>query len=99
PGAAAPWRPVVADGPVAVQLDEILEYQVHIVHRLGPALVPGHQDGLPRGQAAVDLLLEADQLAANAADLLDAAHLPVRAGLQAREEVLHLVDFLLERPP
>src|SRR5262249_211315 len=48
---------------------------------------------------AVDLLLEVDQLAANAANLFAAGERTAGVGLQARQEVLHLVNLFLERQP
>ena len=96
PGEAAADRPVVADGPVAVQLDEIIEYQIDVIHQERPILVARHLDGLPRRQGAVNLLLEIDQLATNAADLLGDSALPAVERLQAGKHLFQLVDFLLE---
>ena len=52
---------VVAEDAISVQLDEILEEKAEQVERVGPLRMPGKLGPLPRGQAAVDLLLEALQ--------------------------------------
>src|SRR4029077_17605110 len=55
PGEAGADGPVVADGAVAVQLDELVEDQVEVVEQLRPLRVAGDEDGLPGLQVAVDL--------------------------------------------
>src|SRR5262249_23512400 len=98
-GEAAAQGPVVADGPVAVQLDELVEDQLDVVHRLRPVVVARDLDRLPGSEVAVDLLLEADQVAPHAAALLAAAGLAAGAGLQPGQRLLHHRDFRLERQP
>ena len=51
-------RPVIADGPVAVELDEAVEDQLQVVPRLGPVLVPRDPDGLPGVEVGEDRPLE-----------------------------------------
>ena len=55
PGEAGADGPVVAEGPVAVQLDELVEDQLDVVERLRPVRVPGDEDRLPGRQGRVDL--------------------------------------------
>src|SRR5262249_39516225 len=95
-GKASSDRPVVAEGPVAMQFADLLEGQVEVVKGLWPLRMPGHLDGLPGRQVTVDLPLEVDQLAADATHFLDAADRLARPGLEARKEFLHLVNLLLE---
>ena len=97
PGEAAANGPVVADGAVAMQLDELLEDQIDVVHRLRPLGVPRDEDRLPGGEVAVNLAFEVHQLAANAANFLAAAELAARSGFQTRQQILKLVDVRLER--
>ena len=61
---------VVADGAVAVQLDELVEDHVDVIGRLRPFGMAGHEHGVPGGQVVVDLADQARELAANAADFI-----------------------------
>ena len=63
-------RLVVADGAVAVQLDELLEDQLDVVAGLGALRMPRDLDDLPGVEVGIDLALERGQLAAQPADLL-----------------------------
>src|SRR5205085_7779686 len=60
---------VVAEGPIAVQLQELLEDQLDVVQRLRPFVMARHLDRLPGRQAAVALPLEVHQFAANPSNL------------------------------
>ena len=77
-GKAGADGPVVAEGPVAVQFDEVVEDHADVVDGLRPLRMAGHEDGVPGGEVVVDLANEARQLAANAANLL--AGLALRIG-------------------
>ena len=63
-------RLVVADGPVAVELEELVEDQVEVIAGLGTLRMARDLDGLPGVELRVDLPLERGQLAAEPADLL-----------------------------
>ena len=63
-GPAGADGPVVAEGLVAVQFDELVEDQFQVVGRHGPVGMPGDLDRFPGLQLAVDLLLQVGQLAA-----------------------------------
>src|SRR5438270_220746 len=69
-GEAGADRPVVAERPVAVQLDELVADHVDVVERLRPLLVPREQDRLPGREVAVEPALLGQQLAPQPADLL-----------------------------
>ena len=72
-GEAGDDRLVVADGAVAVQLDELVEDQLDVVAGLRALLVARDLDGLPGVEVGVDRPLQVRQLAAEAADLLGEA--------------------------
>ena len=95
-------RLVVADGAVAVQLDELVEDQLDVVAGLGALGMARNADGLPGLEAAEDRPFQVGQLAAEPADLLgDPRRLPAGPALgvarfhlgQAR---FHLVDGRFE---
>ena len=96
-------RLVVADGAVAVELEELLEDQVEVVAGLGPLLMARDLDGLPGIELRIDLAFERRQLAAEAADLLADLGGVARGavlgvlGLHLAEARFHLVDGRLER--
>jgi hypothetical protein len=94
-------RLVIADGPVAVKLDEAIERQAEVVSRLRPGLAPRDLHRLPGLEVGVDRPRQRRQLAAHPLDLLgDLA----RAGagvarLQVGQAGFHLQDRGLERQP
>src|SRR5262249_15080413 len=92
-------RPVVADGPVAVQLHKLIEDQLDVIERLRPVQVPGYFDGLPGREIAIDLALEIDEFPANAADLLARARPTVAARFHLGEQFFELLNFGLEGQP
>ncbi len=51
---AGAQRPVVAKKLVAVQFDELIEQQFHVVGELGPVRKPRHTHGVPRIKLAVE---------------------------------------------
>ena len=89
---------VVTEGPVAVELDELVEDERDVVARLRPVGVAGDLDGLPGIEAAEDPLLDLDKLTLQPSELLllEGAE---RRGLQSGDPVLDLVDRLLEGKP
>jgi hypothetical protein len=95
---------VVADGPVAVQLDDLLEDQLQVVPALRTLGVARDLDGLPGVEVGEDRPLQPGQVAADAADLvgqLGGRGVDARAGLgqqrlHLRQPRLHLVDRRLE---
>ena len=91
-------RRIVAEGPVAVKFDELVEDLRHVVTRLRPVGMTGHLDGLPRVEAAENPLLDLDELPLQPPDflLLQGAE---RRGLQSGDPVFDLVDRLLEGKP
>ena len=101
-GEARDDRLVVAEGAVAVQLEELLEDQIEIVAGLGALLVPRDLDDLPGVEIGIDLALERRQLAAQPADLLgDLGRVAPGAvlgvlHLHLAEPRFHLVDRRLE---
>ena len=61
-------RLVVADGPVAVELDEAVEDQLQVVAGLGTILMAGDPDGLPGVEVGEDRPLQVRQFPAHPAD-------------------------------
>ena len=96
-------RLVVAQGPVAVQLEELVEDQLDVIAGLRPLLVPRDLDDLPGLEMRVDFPFECRQLAPQPADLFgDLGRIAAGAVLgvlrfQLRESSFHLVDGRLER--
>ena len=104
-GEAGDDRLVVAQGAVAVQLEELVEDQLDVVAGLRPLLVARDLDDLPGLEMRVDFPFERSQLAPQPADLFgDLGRIPAGAvlgvlGFQLREACFHLVDGRLERQP
>src|SRR5262245_60261655 len=97
PGEAGPQRPVIAERPVAVQLDELLEDEFDVIAELRPALDAREFDRLPGRQTGVLLPLECGQFAADAADLVLVVRRRRGFVFQLLELVLEVVDVFLER--
>ena len=96
-------RLVVAQGAVAVQLEELVEDQLDVVAGLRPLLVPRDLHDLPRFEMRVDFPLERGQLAPQPADLFgDLGRIAGSTvlgvlGFHLRKACFHLVDGCLER--
>ena len=48
--------PIIAEHPVAVQLDEVVQHLLDVVRSQRPIGVPGDVDPFPRGQFGIDVL-------------------------------------------
>src|SRR5262245_17766070 len=79
---SSPQGPVVANGPVTVELNEVLKSQVEIIKGLRPINMPGYLNGLPGRQVAVLLPFEIDDLSPHPADFVAAGQLAASAGLE-----------------
>ena len=89
--------PVVAEVPVAVQLEELLEDQRQVVGRVGAVLVPGNLDRLPGIQMIVDLLGHVGQFAAQSPDFVLRFRAAVSRAYQFLQAGFEFADRLLER--
>src|SRR6185503_14354535 len=83
-------RAVVAQGAVAVELDEILEHEGEVVHEVRAGGVAGEEDALPGAELGEDFALLLVGAEAEFADFFG----EVDAGLAG--EALELFDALFE---
>src|SRR3989338_735449 len=88
-------RAVVAEEPVAVQLDHVREEQGEVVERVGPLGVAGELDALPGGEAAVNATFEHFELHLQRLHQLRVP-LALRVFLRLLEAVFQLRDRLFE---
>ncbi len=88
---------VVAEEPVAVQLDELVEDQLQVIGGHGPLGMPGHLDRLPGLQLAVDPLLQLRPFPPQPADFIAGLRVLLSGAFQLLDAGLQLVDRPLER--
>src|SRR5262249_52260123 len=86
---------VVAVDAVAVELHEVLEEQADEIEGVRPLRVAGDLRSLPRGEAPVDLLLEAAETLLELADLV-ARRLWVRRGAKLAQALFDLDERTFE---
>src|SRR5207237_3044744 len=86
---------VVAEDAIAVELDEILEEEAEEVEGVRTLRVTGELRALPRGQGAIDPLLQSPEALLAAMDLLARA-LRVLGRAKLRDAVLQLQEEPLE---
>ena len=96
-GHASANRPIVAERPVAVQFDKIVEHKLDVVGGHRPLGMPRDLNDLPGLELVVDLSHQVDAFAPQTANFV-ARRCTVGGGaLELGKPPLQLVDGLLER--
>ena len=90
-------RPIVAEGLVAMQLDELLENQFEVVGRHGAIGVPRDLDGFPRLQVGVDSPFRVGQFAAKEPDFVANLRRALGFGFELFEPGFQFVDGAFKR--
>ena len=88
-------RRIVAEGFVAVEFHELVEYEVEVIAGLGPVGMSRDQYGLPGIERSEDLLLDLHEFPLQPSGLLLLT--PQGRGFERGDPILDLVDRLFQR--